>query len=156
MQRHLYSIPDIHSSMPRMPTCLTCQNQNDDQTLEHHIQRPRHSFLNSEYLDTDQIVKQPRPSLNHLDEVPLFAAAVNENDDGRPLSDSEDNELLIKEGQQTTKKELKIQNIQRNCTFYDAQFSTFTDYYVLHCLGPDVPFAEIRTVDGNQIGKSII
>lgn len=28
-------------------------------------------------------------------------------------------------------------------------------YYfsVLQCLGPDVPWAEIRTVDGNQIGK---
>ena len=118
-----------------MPTCLTCLNQKDDQALEHHIHRPRHSFLSSEYVDSDQVL---RP-MHNLDASIFTAAAVSENDDGptdvQPA------------------KESNIQNNQRNCTFYDAQFSIFTDYYVLQCLGPDVPWAEIRTVDGNQIGK---
>ena len=140
MQRHLYSIPDIHSSMPRMPTCLTC-NQGDDQPLEHHIHRPRHSFLSSEYLDTDQIVRggQPRVAAGfNLDDAPMFvAAATAENEDGRPLqTGSEDNELLTtKLATQSTKDYSNFQNIQRNCTFHDAKFSIFSDYYILECLG---------------------
>lgn len=150
MQRHLYSIPDIHSSMPRMPTCLTCNPNGDEPPLEHHIHRPRHSFLSSEYLDSDQIIRQPRPGLNSLDDAPMFAAAaLPETDDGRP-GETNDGQLT-KETQST--KESPIQHTPRNCTFFDATFSTFSDYYVLQCLGPDVPFAEIRTVDGNQIGK---
>ena len=149
MQRHLYSIPDVHSSMPRMPTCLTCNQNGDEQPLEHHVHRPRHSFLSSEYLDSDPILRQPRPGLNALDDVPMFAAAaVTENEDGRPGEAGE----LMKEAQPG--KEPSVQHAtQRNCSFFDATFSTFSDYYVLQCLGPDVPFAEIRTVDGNQIGK---
>ena len=150
MQRHLYSIPDVHSSMPRMPTCLTCNPNGDEPPLEHHIHRPRHSFLSSEYLDSDSILRPPRPGLSSLDDGPMFAAAaVTENEDGRT---GEAGEQPTKDAQPG--KESGISHVtQRNCTFFDATFSTFSDYYVLQCLGPDVPFSEIRTVDGNQIGK---
>lgn len=39
----------------------------------------------------------------------------------------------------------------RNCTFHEAYFSPRADYYILHCLGPGVPWTEIRSVDGNEI-----
>lgn len=151
MQQHLFSIPDILSSLPRVPTCLTC-NQNDDQgLLEHHIQRPRHSFLSSEYLDNDPILRQPRP--NSIDDLPLFSAAVTDNENG-PSIGVEDNELINDRKEVKQSKELSHLNaIQRNCTFHEASFSIFSDYYVLQCLGPFSVFSEIRTVDGNQIGR---
>ncbi|KAI1291876.1 Inactive dipeptidyl peptidase 10 [Halotydeus destructor] len=40
---------------------------------------------------------------------------------------------------------------ERNCSFHEATFSPKVDYFVLKCLGPSVPWTEIRTVADNEI-----
>lgn len=70
--RHIFSIPDIHSASARIPSCLTC-NQTD-----------------------------------------------------------------------------------RNCSFHDASFSHKSSYFILRCLGSGAPWTEIRSVEDNQISKSLI
>lgn len=71
-ERHIFSIPDIHSSLPRNPHCLTCN--------------------------------------------------------------------------QTS----------RNCSFHEALFSPSASFFVLQCLGPGVPWTEVRTTDDNQIRESTL
>lgn len=66
-ERHIFSIPDVHSMLPRIAVCLTC-NQTE-----------------------------------------------------------------------------------RNCSFHEAFFSPAAEYFILQCLGPGVPWTEVRTVDGNEI-----
>lgn len=96
---------------------MTCVNQNDE-ILEHHIHRPRHSFFNSEYLDSDQLLKSN--PMHNVDSNLFTASATNEN---------EDNDGDLK----PASRETPLQNNHlRNCTFYDAQFSIFSDYYGLY------------------------
>jgi len=48
---------------------------------------------------------------------------------------------------------LTCNKIERNCSFNDALFSPSADFYILYCLGPEIPWAEIRTADNDSICK---
>ncbi|XP_074594854.1 inactive dipeptidyl peptidase 10-like isoform X2 [Brevipalpus obovatus] len=66
-ERHIYSVPDVHSSLPRNPNCITCDRS------------------------------------------------------------------------------------ERNCSFNDAVFNPTARYFILKCLGPSIPWTEIRSVDDYTI-----
>lgn len=42
-------------------------------------------------------------------------------------------------------------NLSSICQYYDATFSANAKYYILECLGPDLPRYEIREVSGNLL-----
>lgn len=48
---------------------------------------------------------------------------------------------------------LTCNQTSRNCTYHDAIFSPKSDYFIVRCLGPGVPWTELRAVDGNKICK---
>ena len=46
---------------------------------------------------------------------------------------------------------LTCNQTERKCLFNDAIFSPKADFYILHCMGPDIPWTEIKTVKENNI-----